>query len=412
MKIWIISKLESYWSLQNLTESIISAIKSKYDAVEYFQQDEKIDLNEISKIYRESDIVFNLSSKCMNYQKDNNKVTVFLWHAWMDHWAWINLYRNRAFFWPNDVIAFASKSARSKFNHVYWKSLKTVLLPYFTTFSEDSTSVDKEAIKTKYWLPTDKQLLLYHWRICEEKNIIWILDVFDSLQSSDFSIAFAWSNSELRTFWFWKSRYDSVDYADKLSKHINDNRIKNAYFLWSLERRDLRELISASYLNINLSVNKEEDFWISAIESMALWIPVVTSDWWWLKDINSWAGYCAKSELSDWFDIKLDYEGVRNFIDDISTDKKRYQKISERSLKKVKKKFSESAFVDNFEKILKEIKKKDILEWIDSHSILKPKKWIEKIYLGVLKSDNAESIYIDNPRLFNRLYKFYASKRK
>ena len=202
MKIGVLYNKEKYRSLNIFNKDVISALKKNQNIISYKLSNKQSakEINDINTLYKKVDYVINLSSKCINFTRGIIKPTIFLGHAWMDHWAGINLYHNNKFFNKEDIITFASTSALKKYKYIYgnWRSVS--LLPYFTTVNKKKVSTNEQnALRDKYGIPRDKKIIIYFWRLCPEKNIAEIVKIYKKLDRKDACLVMIWAYSDNST---------------------------------------------------------------------------------------------------------------------------------------------------------------------------------------------------------------------
>lgn len=413
MNIGIIYIKESYQSLNLLNLNIIKALKKIYN-VSLFLLDEKIlakDISSMNKFYQKNDIIINTSSKVINYIRNIYKPTIFVWHAWMSHGAWINLYYNN-FFYNKDIITFASKAEMNKYKYIYTKRLKSFLLPYFTSINKiDISEKNEKELRNKYKIPQKKKILIYFGRLSEEKNIEEMVLLHKRLLHTGVYLLIIWNYTNLCTYWFWNTLMDDK-YKDKIKNLIKNKWIKNIGIIEWIDRVNLLKLLSISYIAVNLTKCFEEDFGIAAIEAMKMWLPVICSDRWWLKDIithkKTW--FVCKTTINRWLKISLKIDSAVKYIVKLIDDKKMYAKISNNCLIRAEKMYSDAKFIKNISNIISFTKYQYESNNINNEFKFESKNRIKKIYNEELDSGWVKNIYLNNHNLFNKLYYFYTSK--
>ena len=155
-------------------------------------------------------------------------------------------------------------------------------------------------IKTKILYPVmDKQFLEYEYknknfnsntiftysRWVEWKNLKQIFTTYDFLKDKVF-------NLKLIIWWVWE---DLDSYKDKYKK---DNQV---LFLWLLDQKSIISNLEQS--NVFLFPSKIDSFWITVLESMSIWVPVVTFNINWVKELVennvSWFLVNSETEFSE-----------------------------------------------------------------------------------------------------------------
>ena len=406
--IGVLYKKEKYLSLNIINNDIICALKKEYEVMSYKLLDNiEIDRLNIEKLYEKSSCVINLSSKCIDYMRNIYKPTIFLWHARMDHWGWINLYHNKRFFFENDVITFASQSALKKYKYIYTKWIKSFLLPYFTTIDVSKIPLDEKKIRKFYKIPLKKKIIVYFGRLSSEKNIEKIIDIFNALDRQDTCLLLIWNFSDEKTYGFWNQERIWDTYREYLL-HLIATKKWSIILLTDIKRVVLLKILSFCYVYINMSKCYEEDFGISVIEAMKLWLPTICTDRWGIKDLvlHNKTGFLVKTGFGNQYMIKFKNKGIVAYINKILDDSILYEEISFEAYKRANLLYWEQAFIKNIKRIItycnKYIKRKQ--------KTLIPKVWIKKIYDKVIKEKKINEIYLNNLDFYKKIYRFYISK--
>jgi len=102
----------------------------------------------------------------------------------------------------------------------------------------------------------------------------WILDIFKKLENINI-------NKKINYYicWSWK-------YLDKIKNELDKYKITNSikiYFLWKLDKLEILELLKKT--DIFLYSTFQETFWISIIEAMSFWIPVILNNYELFKEL-------------------------------------------------------------------------------------------------------------------------------
>lgn len=406
MKIGLITKEEKYWGTRDFSKNTIDLLKKEFKA-SHLRLTDKTNTSKIQDLYKKSDIVINLSTKSINYNRRFLKPTIFFAYAWMDHGAGINLYCNRRFFLPNDILVFASKPAQKKYKYIYRNGLKSFVIPFYTGVEKVKlSSKETSKLKNKYQIPENKKILVYFGRLSSEKNIDLILH-FTKKLGGDFLLLLIGKTNEFFTYGF--PAVDEKQYHKNLNAQVKKNKLANTIIIEKIDRDDLIKILSISFLSINLTTCYEENFGISTIESMAIGLPVIGTDWGGLKDtLRSGTGLALKTKIKDNFHITVDSMGAVEFVDNLSVNQALYKQMIKKCQSRANRYYSEKAFLQNLIKIINQVHMKEMKS--SRTELLLPRTWVRKIYDFSLRKNQVHRIYEKNPALFKKLYKFYASE--
>lgn len=410
MKLGIISKNESYWSLQELNRNVINALRKNFDTVHLnINKTKEGDRGKIEGLYKDNDAVINLSSESIWYERKYNKPTIFFCHAWMDHGAGINFYLKRKYFRQNDIFTFASTSALKKYRRVYKSLIKSCVIPYFSGVLKPECLKDSY-IRKKYSLPTNKKILIYFGRLNYEKNIEGLIRFFNDINDQNSCLVIAGSYGAEFAFGF--PSISSEKYRKIIDNLINKLGLREkVFFTGYLTREEIKKLISISYLSLNTSLCYEEDFGFSVLESMMLGVPVVCSNWGGFKDIikHNRTGYLIDTYLDNSIKPCLDHKRALIFIRKLLFSEHLRNEFSERGKRDAVKYFSEERFLKNIKNILRQIESylyKDKIR----RELIQPRREFKLAYDKGIKNRNLENFYLNNPKLFRILYSYYCGR--
>lgn len=411
MQIGIIYIDEKYQSLNAINKDMISALQKKYtiSTYKYHVDIEEKDIKRIETLYKKVDCVISLSSKCINFTRKTVKPTLFIWHAWMDHGGWISMYHNNKFFHPSDAVSFASRAAVKKYEYLYNDRINWFLLPYFSSINPITTTTNElKQIKEKYNIPQDKKIIIYFGRLCQEKNIEGILEIYKGLHREDTCLLMVWNYSDQHTYGFWHT-ISKAKYQEKIESIIGKMNNKNIRIINGIERETLIKILGVSYIAINTSTCYEEDFWLSNIEAMKIWLPVICSDRGGLKEwvIHKKTGFLIKTQIKNNYTIESKYDTALKYINTILDNPNLYKRLSWNARKRAEELYWEATFINNIEKILTKITNKTHTK---KKQLLIPKPQIKKIFDKALQTKRVNTIYTDSPDIYKKLYKFYVSK--
>jgi len=164
-----------------------------------------------------------------------------------------------------------------------------------------------------------------YWRWVEGKNLKMIFNTYDNLKNKI-------PNLVLIVWWEW----------NELSKYKNKYKYKedkNIILLWKVDITQIIENLKKS--NLFLFPSKIDSFWIVILESMSIWVPVISYNISWAKEIvNNWI---------NWYLVKSDSEFINRSYD-ILSDSSLENNLSIEAIKT-----SLTFTSDNFEKQLSTI---------------------------------------------------------
>jgi len=395
MKIGIVKRAESYWSLQEFTKQAISALGEKYN-ISIADHSEMQSADFVDRFYSKVDIVIHISSKMIDYHRHPLKPTIFLAHAWMDQAAGFGYFLKKECFSSSDAFCFTSSSAAAKFRDAFNTNIQIAKLPYFSTISMQNSY----NVKSKYGLPLDRPILLYFGRLCSEKNIEGLIDIYKQVKNQQAILVIAGAFSPIKTFGYCGK--ETITHYEKKIRKLIKVSIKPVFLLESISRTDLMSLLAQSYLSLNPTICLEEDFGLSAVESMAVGVPVVASRWGGLKDIvrHGKTGYLFDVDLGS-SRAATNNEAAAKYIDHLLSLPALRAHMSANSRIRAKRYFSKTAFVRTVSQLISKLGLKE------EPLILEPKPWIKPIYEKTRVEKSADTIYDNNPNLFTRLYGHY-----
>jgi glycosyltransferase involved in cell wall biosynthesis len=216
--------------------------------------------------------------------------------------------------WIFSKLIFKSKAKVIWYNHHYpWyfdKKLKNIpnilkgyiekkLVKYIDKIIVNSTYLKKEIdniynVKSYILNPILDELFIKNSpkKIEEKQNILFVNSrwikwknikiVFDTYEKLKLEI----NNVKLIVWWDWEEL--------KLykTKYKNDNNIT---FLWLININEIIDNLLIS--KIFLFPSKIDSFWMVALESMSMWVPVVAYNKGWITDlINSWNSFLVNND--------------------------------------------------------------------------------------------------------------------
>ncbi len=148
--------------------------------------------------------------------------------------------------------------------------------------------VDKEFIfyKNKN-LAFDSKTLITYWRWVKWKNVKQIFDTYEFLKNNfqNLKLLIWWEGEELK---FYKEKYKG------------NKKIK---FLWLVNKKSI--IYNLEQSNVFLFPSKIDSFWISALESIFVWIPVIAfNEKWVVEIVQNWQNWYLVSDSLE-FSLKV-----------------------------------------------------------------------------------------------------------
>jgi len=149
-----------------------------------------------------------------------------------------------------------------------------------------------------------KKSFLYVWKICERKNIFFLIKAFEILQKkywiNDYVLDIVWPFQE--DFWSNENKY----YLD-VKKYIDDNKIMNINFHWPKWENELIDFYNKSSFFILPSLSE----WMPLVllESMSCWCIAISNDFKWLKNYfpkESWLYVYDYNKIDSLIEVILD----------------------------------------------------------------------------------------------------------
>lgn len=163
-------------------------------------------------------------------------------------------------------------------------------------------------------LNTDSINFIFFGRLEKEKNFDMILDLIKKY----------WNNNKIKFFVIWKWYY---------SNELNSLKFSNLnYFGWK-DKSFINEHLEKSHFSLMPS-KFLETFWLTALESIKKWVPVIWFKKWWCKnfilkdlDISRQIGPNEKQKLFSLVDnliVNFDNEKYLNWKNEINKISQNY----------------------------------------------------------------------------------------
>lgn len=321
-KIAFITPLWEWWP-KVLYRDLVELLSEKYPEYEYFlisSAKEWIKLHFYNKKY---DLI--ISSVPFFWKPPRSTYII------EQHWLYRNdrgftsipkllnwLYPYNNFF--SKVVLYPSKFLKKYYNSQH---INQQVILNFSTFpiieNKSNSLLDKDEIN----LLTITSFSFY-------KKAIWILDIFQKLEKIDITKQF---NYYICGDWKY---LDEI--KDKLNIYKIPSNIK-ILFLWKLDKKDIIKLLEET--DIFLYSTFQETFWISIIEAMSFWIPVILND------------YDLFYELYDQDFISKDNDDFIYKLNKLISNKEYYKFYLEKGYKNLNK-FDKDLIIEEWYKITKE----------------------------------------------------------
>ena len=249
-----------------------------------------------------------------------NSDYIFIWNSPM-HFVWViskTLFRSKAkliwwhhhfpwYYSPNTNVYIKLKKILEKY---FIKSIDLIIVnsKYLQGEIKDIYKIDSKIL----YPVLDNKFLNYKWiksfstntiftygRWVNGKNLEMIFNTYDNLKDKI-------PNLVLKIWWDWNQ-------LDKFKDIYKDN--KNIIFLWIVDKTQIIKTLEKS--SLFLFPSKVDSFWLVILESMSIWVPVISYNISWAKEIiKNWVNwYLVNSDnefISKSFDILFDHELEEN----------------------------------------------------------------------------------------------------
>lgn len=208
----------------------------------------------------------------------------------------------------------------------------------------DPSNYDRDKLKEKYNLPKDKYIMSFICRISEQKRPMLLLEVIKKLKETrdDFVVLIIGDGNLLNKMKSTAKKY---------------NLLNNMIFMGRTNKTD--EIYDVSDLTINCSI--KEGLALTAYESLAMGVPVVSSDVGGQKELideNTGVIVPCMQEEEDIFDFNYSEEEVQNYVDAINKILANLKKYKQNCRKKILNGFTIDQMVIRMSNILENIANK------------------------------------------------------
>ena len=208
----------------------------------------------------------------------------------------------------------------------------------------DPSKYDRDKLKEKYNLPKDKYIMSFICRISEQKRPMLLLEVIKKLKETrdDFVVLIIGDGNLLNKMKSTAKKY---------------NLLNNMIFMGRTNKTD--EIYDVSDLTINCSI--KEGLALTAYESLAMGVPVVSSDVGGQKELideNTGVIVPCMQEEEDIFDFNYSEKEVQNYVDAINKILANLKKYKQNCRKKILNGFTIAQMVIRMSNILENIANK------------------------------------------------------
>ncbi len=214
----------------------------------------------------------------------------------------------------------------------------------------DPEKYNKDEIKEKYNVPKDKKIIGYICRITEQKRPFLLLEIIKKLHNNDYLFIVAGDGNLLNDM---KNKSDAMGISDDIM------------FLGNIDK--IQEIYSMCDITINCSI--KEGLSISSYESLAMDVPVISSDVGGQKElINNEVGIIV-SCLQDEKEINnYNYkdEEIENYVLAIKDMISNLSKYKGKCRDRVSKNFSLDNMIKNISSIFEKVVEEPSVEKIDN----------------------------------------------
>ena len=223
-----------------------------------------------------------------------------------------------------DSVIVNSKYLQDSIEDIYKvnsKILYPVLDNQFSNYNSENKKPHPQPLPSKEGRKS--KVIFTYGRWVEGKNLEMIFQTYNELKEKipDLILNIWWGWKEVEKF---KNKYKSE---------------KNIKFLWFVDKKQIIESLEQS--SLFLFPSKVDSFWLVILESMSIWVPVISYNLSWAKEIvKNWY---------NWFLVNSDSEFIKKTYEILSNSSLR-DKLSTGSINTAKT-FSEH----NFEKQLSKI---------------------------------------------------------
>lgn len=214
-----------------------------------------------------------------------------------------------------DEIIVNSKYLQDSIKQIY-KIDSKILYPVLDDKFLSHNSENKKS-------PTSKTIFTYG-RWVEGKNLEMIFNTYEELKNKV-------PNLVLKIWWEWN---DIFKYKNKYEEN------KNIIFLWKVDITKIIENLEQA--NLFLFPSKIDSFWLVIIESMSIWVPVISYN-------LSWAKELVQNNIN-WYLVDSDSEFIKKSYEILSNSSLE-KKLSKEAIK-TSVAFTKQSFENQLSKIL------------------------------------------------------------
>lgn len=252
-----------------------------------------------------------------------NKAKLIWWHH---HYPWyygsnanvyikLKRFLEKLFLRKIDFVIANSKYLQDSIKDIYKIDSKILYPVLDNKFLNHKVQNKNKSSNTK--------TIFTYGRWVEWKNLSLVLEIYQKLKNKV-------PNLVLEIWWIW-------DELEKIkNKYEKDENIK---FLWFVDKKQIISKLEKS--DLFLFTSTIDSFWLVILESMSIWVPVISYNKSWAKEIiKNWVNWflvnSKKSFIEKSYDILTD-DNLRNnlSIDSIKTSKAFSEKTFEKNLNEI-----------------------------------------------------------------------------
>ena len=280
--------------------------------VVYFKNSRLVSFVKIAYSIRNSDFIFIWNSP-MHFVWVISKIffgskAKLIW--WQHHYPWYYSWKTNVFILFKrflektiikniDSVIVNSKYLQDSIKDIYKidsKILYPVLDNKFLNYNRVSSHLNNNTTSHLNSLPlsgergykgegSSSKVIFSYWRWSEWKNLDLVFNTYDNLKGKSRELV-------LMIWWVWPE----LDFYKQ--KYEDD---KNVKFLWLIDKNQIIENLEKS--SLLLFPSKIDSFWLVILESMSIWVPVISFNIAWAKEIiTNWINWYLVNSDSEFID--------------------------------------------------------------------------------------------------------------
>lgn len=204
-------------------------------------------------------------------------------------WIYRHLWRHLG---PSDALLFSCHADLAVYRRLVASSpARAVVLPFGIDTDRFVVPLEcRETVRRHFGLTPDQVLLVYHGRVCPEKNLTSVLSLLRELRCAGLAVRL-WLIGPIDgadETGGGPRRLDQLPFTPLLSQlahELPSADLLESVGVWGAQPHSaLPTLLSAADVAVQLTLNPDENFGFAAVEAMAAGLPLLGSDWGGLKD--------------------------------------------------------------------------------------------------------------------------------